>query len=99
MSEWRNSCTDSFCEAMLSLKTKEECYAFLEDACTIKEILDMSQRLEVAKMIDKKISYAKISEKTGASTATISRISKCYEYGSGGYKLVIDRCKREKRND
>ena len=74
-----------------SLETKEECYAFLEDLCTIKEVLDLSQRLSVAKMLSKGISYTVINTETGASTATISRVSKCCEYGAGGYKTVIAR--------
>lgn len=92
MSGWHNEQTDGLCEALLALKNKEECYAFLEDVCTIKEILDISQRLAVAKLLDKGLSYSAISRKTGASTATISRVSRCYEYGSGGYRTVIARC-------
>ena len=84
---------------MVSLRSVDECYAFLDDAFTIKEILDISQRLAVAKMLDKGISYSVISKETGASTATISRISKCYEYGSGGYKNVIEKLKEEKQDD
>lgn len=99
MNSWHNHSTDEFCEALLSLKTKEECYAFLEDVCTIREVLDISQRLSVAKMLDQGVSYAAISKETGASTATISRVSKCYEYGSGGYKTVIGRLKEAKKND
>ncbi|MBP3542218.1 MAG: helix-turn-helix domain-containing protein [Clostridia bacterium] len=99
MISWHNRSTDEFCEALLSLKTMEECYAFLDDVCTIREVLDISQRLSVAKMLAEGISYAVISKETGASTATISRVSKCYEYGSGGYKTVIERCKEAKNND
>ena len=84
---------------MVSLRSVDECYAFLDDAFTIKEILDISQRLAVAKMLDRGISYSVISKETGASTATISRISKCYEYGSGGYKNVIEKLKEEKQDD
>lgn len=91
MCNWHNKSTDELCEAFLSLKSKEECYAFLEDICTIKEILEMSQRLSVAKLLSKGMSYAQISQQTGVSTATISRISKCIEYGNGGYKTVIER--------
>ncbi len=98
MNSWHNQSTDELCEALLSLKNKEECYAFLEDVCTIKEFLDIAQRLSVAKMLDNGESYSAISSQTGASTATISRVSKCYEYGAGGYKTVISRCK-EKQND
>jgi len=91
MAHWHNESTDALCEAFLSLKTKEECYAFLEDVCTIKEVLDISQRLTVAKMLRGGISYSAISKETGASTATISRVSRCCEYGAGGYRTVLDR--------
>ncbi|MBQ9551272.1 MAG: helix-turn-helix domain-containing protein [Clostridia bacterium] len=93
MATWHNHSTDELCRALLSLKSEEECYAFLEDICTIKETLDISQRLAVASLLDDGESYAAISKKTGASTATISRISKCYEYGAGGYKTILDRLK------
>ena len=93
MQTWHNEQTDALCEALLSLKTKEEGYDFLEDICTIREILDIAQRLSVAQMLDQGVSYSVISQQTGASTATISRVSKCYEYGSGGYKTVIQRLK------
>ena len=91
MAHWHNASTDALCEALLSLRTKEECYAFLEDICTIKETLDISQRLTVAKMLRSGVSYNTISRETGASTATISRVSKCCEYGAGGYQTVLDR--------
>lgn len=96
MNSWRSKSTDELCKALLSLETIEECYAFLEDVCTIKETLDISQRLSVAKMLKKGISYTEINKETGASATTISRISRCCEYGSGGYDLVIRRCKDEK---
>lgn len=95
MSNWHNKSTDELCEALLSLKTKEECYAFLDDICTIKEALDIAQRLSVAKMLKKGVSYTKITKETGASAATISRVSKCCEYGAGGYDIVINRCGEE----
>ncbi len=95
MSNWHNQSTDELCKALLSLKTEDECYAFLEDICTIKEVLDISQRLSVAKLLQKGISYTKIATATGASSATISRVSKCCEYGTGGYKTVIDRLNEE----
>ncbi len=96
MNDWHSKSTDELCMALLSLETIEECYAFLEDVCTIKETLDISQRLSVAKMLKKGISYTQINKETGASAATISRVSRCCEYGSGGYDLVIGRCKDEK---
>lgn len=95
MSSWHNKSTDELCEALLLLETEEECYAFLEDICTIKETLDISQRLSVAKMLKKGASYTKITKETGASAATISRVSKCCEYGSGGYDIVINRLSGE----
>lgn len=95
MQNWYTKSVEELCEAILTLKTKEECCAFLEDICTIKEIQDLSQRLQVAQMLGKKISYATISKETGASTATISRVNKCCEYGAGGYKTVIDRLNEE----
>ena len=95
MKTWYSDSTDDLCAAFLSLQTKEECYAFLEDLCTIKEIIGMSQRLEVAKMLRSGASYTTITRATGASTATISRVSKCSEYGTGGYQTVIERLNQE----
>lgn len=96
MTNWHNDNTDRLCEALLTLSTKEECYAFLDDVCTIKEVLDISQRFNVALLLSKKLSYAEIGKLTGASTATISRVSKCYEYGSDGYKTVIEKLGEKK---
>ena len=98
MQNWYNKNTDDLCKAILSLKNEEECLAFLEDICTIKEIQDISQRLQVARMLSQGISYNTICKETGASTATISRVSKCYEYGAGGYKTVITRLKEDEKN-
>lgn len=91
MKPLHNPDVDALFEAILSMKTVEECYAFFEDACTIKEILDVSQRLKAAKMLSAGANYADISRETGMSTATISRVSKCLEYGAGGYRLAIER--------
>lgn len=99
MHKWQNNSTDELCEAFLALRTKEECYAFLEDVCTIKEIQDLSQRLAVARMLSEKVSYSAISKATGASTATISRVSKCCEYGPGGYRTVLERMNKERTDD
>lgn len=82
--------TDELFKAILLLKTSDDCYRFFEDLCTINEIQDMSMRLVVAKMLDQKISYQKISEETTASSATISRVAKSLTYGAGGYKLVLE---------
>ena len=84
---------DHLFDAILSLKNKEECYAFFEDVCTINEILSISQRFEVAKMLREGFTYLEISEKTGASTATISRVNRSLIYGSDGYVIVFKRIK------
>lgn len=81
---------DEFFEAILKLKTIDDCRAFFDDICTIKELQDLSQRLKVAGLLREKKSYIDISAETGASTATISRVSRCLNYGSGGYGLVLD---------
>ena len=78
-------------KAFISLKTEEECGAFLEDLCTITEIKSMAQRLEVASLLAKKEIYSEIAQKTGASTATISRVSKCLNYGTDGYSTILKR--------
>lgn len=78
-------------DALLSLETREECAAFLEDLMTRREIDDMMQRIDVAKMLSEKTVYTVIAEKTGASTATISRVNRAYLYGAGGYRTVLER--------
>lgn len=88
---YQNPLIDRLFDTILSLKTREECYMFFEDACTVKEILDIAQRLEVAKMLADKQSYAQIAKETGMSTATISRVSRCLMYGAGGYRLALER--------
>ena len=85
--------TDSLFEAILLLKNEEECYRFFEDICTVNEIKSMAQRLEVAKMLEINATYSEITEATGASTATISRVKKCLYYGADGYRLTLDRLK------
>ena len=82
---------DRLLNTILKFETFEECSNFFEDICTIKEIQDMSQRLEVARMLNKNKSYAEISKETGASTATISRVNKCLIYGSNGYKRALEK--------
>ena len=77
--------------AFLSLETREECKAFLEDIMTVKELRDIAQRLEVAQLLSKGNKFAEISEKTGASSATISRVNRSYSYGPGGYSTVLER--------
>ena len=85
---------DRLYEAVLSLKNKDDCALFFEDIATIKELLELSSRLEVAKMLDDGKVFNDISKETGASSATISRVNKCLHYGPGGYKLVLDKIKK-----
>ena len=82
-------------EAILKLESVDECYCFFEDLCTISEIKAMSQRLEVAKMLMAGDTFNTIVEKTGASTATISRVNRCINYGAGGYGEILGRLKEE----
>ena len=79
----------------LEMKNKEECYTFFEDVCTINELLSLSQRFEVAKMLREKRTYLEISEKTGASTATISRVNRSLSYGNDGYEMVFERMEKK----
>lgn len=90
-SKIKDESVDFLFQAILSLKTQEECYAFFEDLCTVPEIKAMSQRLLVAHMLSTKRVYSDIVAQTGASTATISRVNRSLNYGCDGYKLVFDR--------
>lgn len=92
----KNEMTDHFFEAVLTLESVDECYKFFEDVCTIKEIKALSQRLEVAKMLKAKCLYSDIVAKTGASTATISRVNRSLTYGSDGYDIVLKRLEENK---
>ena len=82
---------DALYDAVLSLSTREECYRFFEDLCTINELQALGQRWEVARMLEEGVTYNTIASTTGASTATIPRVNRCLLYGTGGYRLVIDR--------
>lgn len=87
---------DHLFDAILTLETKEECYDFFEDLCTVNELLSLSQRYEVASMLKEHKTYLEIAEKTGASTATISRVNRSLNYGCDGYELVFGRLKEYK---
>ena len=87
---------DHLFDAILTLKNKEECYTFFEDVCTINELLSISQRFEVALMLRQGRTYLDISEETGASTATISRVNRSLNYGNDGYDMALDRMKGKK---
>lgn len=89
----KNDETRKLFDAILALKTHDDCSKFFEDICTIKELQSMAQRLEVADLLMQKKTFTEIVAETGASTATISRVNKCLMYGPGGYKLVLDSIK------
>ena len=95
----RNKTTDALFDAILSLETREECYHFFEDLCTVKEISDMAQRLEAAKLLLSGNTYDQIVKTVEISTATISRINRCIQYGSGGYRNVIEKLEGDKPAD
>ena len=95
----KTQAVDNLFEAILSLKTKEECYSFFEDLCTVNELLSLSQRFEVASMLSNKSTYLEIAEKTGASTATISRVNRSLNYGNDGYELVFARTRQPQNED
>ena len=95
----KDELNDQLCNAVLKLETVEECYQFFEDICTISELKAMSQRLEVAKMLQKRHTYDEIVSRTGASTATISRVKRCLHSGADGYNLVFERLNREQTEE
>ncbi len=89
----RNPSMDRLFHTILNLESIDECYAYFEDLCTIKELSDMSQRLDAAVLLAEGLSYQKIMEQVDISTATIGRVSKCLNYGAGGYKTAIKKLK------
>ena len=91
MDKLKNESTDRLFRTILNLKTLEECYSYFEDLCTIKELQDMAQRLDTAILLSQGYSYQKIQENIDISTATIGRVSKCLNYGTGGYRNAIDK--------
>ena len=95
MDNIHNDTTDMLFKAILSLKDNEECANFFEDIFTVRELQDVSQRLQVAQLLKEKKSYQIISKETGASTATISRVNRCLLYGSGGYNMILERLLEE----
>lgn len=92
----RTESVDFLFEAILCLENKEECYRFFEDICTVNELLSLTQRFEVAKMLREQRTYLEIAEKTGASTATISRVNRSLNYGNDGYDMVFEKMKSDK---
>ncbi len=86
-------------DAILTLQDREECYTFFEDVCTVNELLSLSQRFEVAYMLREHKTYLDIAERTGASTATISRVNRSLNYGNDGYDMVFERLKKKETNE
>lgn len=91
MAKLHNGATDALFDAILCLENREECYRFFEDLCTVKEITDMAQRLEAAKMLLDGKTYDQIVKTVEISTATISRINRCIQYGPGGYRAIVEK--------
>ena len=97
MESFHDELTDKLMDTIVNLKTKKDCYDFFEDVCTIKEILeilDMSKRLEAAKLLNSGLGYKEVMDKVKLSSATLSRVSKSLNYGTGGYKKVISESKK-----
>ena len=95
--KWRDALTDNLVRALVCVKAEEDCARFIEDLMTIRELKDLSQRLEVARLLYEKKTYAEIGALTTASTATISRINRSLEYGADGYQTVLPRVKEKMR--
>ena len=93
--EIRTEAVEQLFDAVLTLKDKTECYKFFEDLCTVNELLSLAQRLQVARMLRDEHTYLEVAEKTGASTATISRVNRSLNYGNDGYDLVFPKLKEE----
>lgn len=93
----RDEQMDQLFKVILSLKDLDQCYKFFEDICTVSELKALAQRLEVARMLDEGCIYEHIVEKTGASTATISRVKRCLVYGADGYNSIMEELRRDKR--
>ncbi|MFC7393487.1 YerC/YecD family TrpR-related protein [Scopulibacillus cellulosilyticus] len=95
----RGQTLDQLFNAILSLKDLEECYQFFDDLCTMGEIQSLAQRLEVARMLMEGFTYHRIEEDTGASTATISRVKRCINYGNDGYQMTLERIHKDKKEE
>lgn len=93
-----NEHTDMLVEAILKLETKEECYRLLEDLLTIREVEDLSQRIQVAKLLTDKVTYTEITQITGASSATIGRVNRALIYGADGYKMILQKLFDEEKD-
>ncbi len=94
---FENSDVKMLVKVLTSIETEDECAALMEDMMTTKEILDLAQRFSVARLLSEKAVYSKIAEETGASTATISRVNRCYRYGAGGYQKALQHLNKERK--
>ena len=92
----RSSATDRLMKALTSLRNEDEAYQLFDDLCTVKEVQDMAQRLEIAYLLSSGMKYQDVAERTGVSSATISRVNRCLNYGSGGYRQAIGRLEENK---
>jgi TrpR-related protein YerC/YecD len=97
--KWKDRLTDQLCKALLSLKSEDEAYRFLEDVATIGEIIAFAQRLEVARLLYEGNNYPQVVQKTGASTATISRAKNLIEHGADGFTLVLERLAKKEKEE
>lgn len=95
MQKWYTEAMSRLFRVIAQLGSEEECAAFFEDLCTIKEIQDMAKRMDAAVLLDRGLSYQEVSAQAGISTATISRVSKSINYGSGGFRTALDRIRAE----
>ena len=95
MADLHSEAADALFKAILSLRSEEECYAFFEDLCTVGELQAMSQRYHVARLLRAGLVYSEVGRLSGASSATISRVNRCLQYGSGGYRLLLDRVEQD----
>ncbi|MCQ2456638.1 MAG: YerC/YecD family TrpR-related protein [Clostridia bacterium] len=99
MKNFHDESTERLFKVISEISSPEECSAFFEDICTIKEIMDMAQRLDTAILLDGGSSYQKIADEVGVSTATISRVNRCLNYGAGGYRTAIDKLNGDKNGN
>ena len=98
MANFHSSSKDRLFKAVLGLSNIEECYAFFEDLMTIRELDDMAQRMDTAVLLNNGVSYLTISKEVGVSTATISRVNRCLQYGTGGYRQALKRLEQEEND-
>ena len=96
---WKDRNAELLVKALLHLDDEEEVYRLLDDLCTIAEIKAMSQRIHVAQLLYEDTTYNLITHETGASTATISRVNRCLNYGANGYRTVLGKLKKESENE